>query len=78
MKKLDVKNIHVSTMGGQPFHAIQLVNGKENSLLSKLNEWMKSVSRNPVIIKFNRLPIQNLLTRQRFNSDPNIEKIQSF
>jgi hypothetical protein len=65
-------------MGGQPFHAIQLVNGKENSLLSKLNEWMKSVSRNPVIIKFNRLPIQNLLTRQRFNSDPNIEKIQSF
>ena len=73
-----LKNIHASTMGGEPFDAIQGENKKENSSdcstsSSKLTEWMQSVSRNPVIIKFNTLSMQNLLTRARFPSDPKID-----
>lgn len=53
-------------MSRQPFDAIQVENEKENSSScsispSKLNEWMQTVSRNPVIIKFNASSIQNLL-----------------
>jgi len=42
--------------------AIQDENIKRNLPRSKLNEWMKSISQNPVIIKLNSLSIQNLLT----------------
>ena len=72
-----VKNIRATTMGGEPFDAIDGENEKEtgtgSSLASsRLTQWMQSVSDNPAVIKFNTLPITDLLDRQRFPSDPQI------
>lgn len=69
------KNIQATIMGGEPFDVIQEENEKENpsdcsQSSSKLAEWMRSISHNPIVIRFNMVPIINLLNSQRFPSDP--------
>lgn len=72
-----VKNIRATTMGGEPFDAIEGENEKEtgagcSSSSARLTQWMQSVSDNPAVIKFNTLPITDLLDSQRFPLDPQI------
>ena len=72
-----VKNIHASTMGGEPFTLVEEQEGNdENStrvLSSKLSQWLKTVPSNPGVIKFKLQPILSLLTPERFpDPDANI------
>ena len=65
-----VKNVYASTAGGQPFdNSIQ--NGTEKTML--LNEWFKTVPNNPVITQMGMTKLSELLTKERFPNDTQIE-----
>ena len=65
-----VKHVYASTSGGQPFdNSIQ----NETNKAIQLNEWFKTVPENPVIIQMKMTKLTELLTKERFPSDPLIE-----
>ncbi|UJR12390.1 hypothetical protein I4U23_016567 [Adineta vaga] len=62
-----VKNIYASTAGGQPFD-----NSIQNATIP-LNEWFKTVPNNPVITQMRMTKLSELLTKERFPYDNQIE-----
>lgn len=66
-----VKNVYASTAGGQPFdNSIQ----NETAKSIRINEWFKTVPDNPVIIQMRMTKMSELLTKDRFPTDHQIEE----
>ncbi|CAF1659558.1 unnamed protein product, partial [Didymodactylos carnosus] len=57
----------VTTLGGEIYGDTQ-----------KLNEWFRTVPKNPVIIKFNIQSVFDLLTTERFPEDKKIKEKAAF
>ncbi|CAF1031723.1 unnamed protein product [Adineta steineri] len=65
-----VQNVYASTAGGQPFdNSIQ----NETVKTMPLNEWFTTVPNNPVITQMRMTKLSELLTKERFPNDTQIE-----